>query len=233
MEAMGLKMKELLDEEWSYIPVGGPLPIEDQSITAFGAAANLIHPSSGYSISRSLREAPKMAAAIEAALASDLRLVQERSQMVWASLWSPEKRTQVRPRAWTAKASTVCWMQASFHVFGMELLAQLELPDINRFFDTFFRLPAYYWKGFLSSSIDSTDLVVFAMLTLLLAPPSIKTRLLTHLMIGNPTPSRSQRRISVIPLCLDASGRYVLRTYFSKYKTEIETLLGKNETIRA
>ena len=68
----------------------------------------------------------------------------------------------------------------------MELLAQLELPDISRFFDTFFRLPAYYWKGFLSSSINSSDLLIFALLTLLMAPPTIKARLLTHLMNGEP-----------------------------------------------
>ena len=110
---MGLKVKELLDEEWSYIPVGGPLPIEDQSITAFGAAANLIHPSSGYSISRSLREAPNMAAAIEEALASDLQLVQERSQMIWASLWSPEKRTQVHHHVLIATHLFAHWLLAA------------------------------------------------------------------------------------------------------------------------
>ena len=35
------------EEEWSYIPVGGPLPRRDQAITAFGAAANLVHPATG------------------------------------------------------------------------------------------------------------------------------------------------------------------------------------------
>ncbi len=44
---------------------------------------------------------------------------------VWSSLWPQERRTQT-----------------AFHVFGMELLATLDLPSINAFFDTFFRLPA-------------------------------------------------------------------------------------------
>lgn len=35
------------EEEWSYIPVGGPLPHGDQPVTAFGAAANLVHPATG------------------------------------------------------------------------------------------------------------------------------------------------------------------------------------------
>ena len=38
------------EEEWSYIPVGGPLPVGDQPITAFGAAANLVHPATGVEV---------------------------------------------------------------------------------------------------------------------------------------------------------------------------------------
>lgn len=37
-------MKEVHEEEWSYIPVGGPLPLPDQPLAAFGAAASLVHP---------------------------------------------------------------------------------------------------------------------------------------------------------------------------------------------
>ena len=44
---MLLQVKEIHEEEWSYIPVGGPLPLPDQPITAFGAAANLVHPATG------------------------------------------------------------------------------------------------------------------------------------------------------------------------------------------
>ncbi len=42
-----VQVKEIHEEEWSYIPVGGPLPLPDQPITAFGAAANLVHPATG------------------------------------------------------------------------------------------------------------------------------------------------------------------------------------------
>lgn len=166
---MGLKIHKVLDEEWSYIPVGGPLPLEDQPITAFGSAANMVHPASGYSVTRSLREAPIMANAIKEALELDGSVL-EMSKCVWRALWDEDKRTQ-----------------AAFHVFGMELLAQLELPQINRFFETFFKLPAFYWKGFLSASITSFDLLVFAIITFIIAPPQIKLRLITHLLQGNPS----------------------------------------------
>ena len=42
-------------------------------------------------------------------------------------------------------------VQAAFHVFGMELLARLDLGATNDFFRTFFRLPTFYWRGFLAS----------------------------------------------------------------------------------
>lgn len=40
-------MVKVHEEEWSFIPVGGPLPVPGQNIAAFGAAANLVHPATG------------------------------------------------------------------------------------------------------------------------------------------------------------------------------------------
>lgn len=37
-----MQVKQIIEEEWSYIPVGGPLPLPDNRVTAFGAAANLV-----------------------------------------------------------------------------------------------------------------------------------------------------------------------------------------------
>lgn len=72
--------------------------------------------------------------------------------------------------------------QAAFHVFGMELLCQLDLAATKAFFTTFFRLPPSYWRGFLASSLSSTQLLTFALLTFVLAPPSIQAKLVTHLL---------------------------------------------------
>ena len=55
--------------------------------------------------------------------------------------------------------------QAAFHVFGMELLAQLDLDATNQFFSAFFRLPQPYWQGFLASRLSSAKLVLFAAAT--------------------------------------------------------------------
>ena len=83
------------DEEYSFIPVGGPMPVRDQPLTAFGAAANLVHPATGYSISRMLEESEPFAQAIADVLPQGLT-VEETSAAVWDALWPLEKRRQVR-----------------------------------------------------------------------------------------------------------------------------------------
>ena len=162
-EALGLKITNIHEEEWSYIPTGGPLPVAEQPLTAFGAAANLVHPATGYSIARSLREAPAMASSIQHALETSSS-PGEASRQVWQALWTPEKRRQ-----------------ASFHVFGMELLCQLNLRSTSDFFTTFFALPPFFWRGFLGSKLSSIDLLGFALTTFVLAPPNIKSQLVMHL----------------------------------------------------
>ena len=89
-------MKKIHEEEWSFIPVGGPLPVAQQPITAFGAAANLVHPATGYSIARSLREAPAFAEEV-ASLLRKQQAVGDTAESVWDALWPQEKRRQVGP----------------------------------------------------------------------------------------------------------------------------------------
>ena len=126
-----------------------------------------MHPATGFSVSRSLREAPAVAAAAAAALAAPGAGAREASAAVWAALWPGDARRQ-----------------AAFHLFGMELLTQLDLSATNDFFRTFFALPPFYWRGFLGSSLSSGQLIVFALLTFAVAPVGIKAKLVTHLATG-------------------------------------------------
>ncbi|GFR43330.1 hypothetical protein Agub_g4400 [Astrephomene gubernaculifera] len=186
LKAMGISVKKIHEEEWSYIPVGGPLPAADQPLTAFGAAACLVHPATGFSVSRSFREAPRVAEEIVAALAVDAacggRLgAQGVSKRVWDALWPQEKRTQ-----------------AAFQVFGMELLATLDLAATNDFFSTFFGLPSFFWRGFLASNLGPGQLIAFALVVFTLAPPSIKYKLVEHLIT-------------------DPTGGYLIRAYQAQW----------------
>ncbi len=83
--------------------------------------------------------------------------------------------------------------QASFHLFGMELLATLDLASTNAFFNTFFRLPGDYWRGFLASKLSSADLILFALAVFTLAPWSIKYKLIEHLVTGGCTSNSGSR----------------------------------------
>lgn len=85
-------------------------------------------------------------------------------------------------------------VQGAFHVFGMELLTLLDLTATNDFFATFFSLPKSYWQGFLASQLSSAQLVAFALLTFILAPPRIKWCLVRH-FLAHP------------------AGGYMMRTY--------------------
>lgn len=176
LRAMGIRVTAVHEEEWSYIPVGGPLPVGNQSLTAFGAAANMVHPATGFSVSRSFREAPQVAEEMAAVLKAGLP-VPEAAQRVWERLWPQEKRAQ-----------------ASFHVFGMELLASLDLQATNSFFHTFFNLPTSYWRGFLASKLTTKELIAFALITFVVAEPDIKFKLVQHLFT-------------------DPAGDYLIRAY--------------------
>lgn len=64
----------------------------------------------------------------------------------------------------------------------MELLCRLDLEHTNQFFGTFFKLPAYFWRGFLGSTLNSAQLLAFAGVTFAIAPVGIKAKLVSHLM---------------------------------------------------
>ena len=164
LESLGVRVKAVLDEEWSYIPVGGPLPNADNETLAFGATANMIHPASGYSVARSLKAAPEFAKDVMAAYGEGRSWTSSSSRLVWDGLWSAERRK--------------C---AAFHTFGMELLALMDVRSINDFFLAFFSLPEGLWKGFLSSSLNSNQLLLFALSMFAVAPVHMKAKLVGHL----------------------------------------------------
>ncbi|KHN23986.1 Putative inactive purple acid phosphatase 27 [Glycine soja] len=70
LNTMGIRIKKTYEEEWSYIPVGGSLPNTEQKNLAFGAAASMFL-STGYSVVRSLSEAPKYVSVIASILKDD------------------------------------------------------------------------------------------------------------------------------------------------------------------
>ncbi|KAK8644982.1 hypothetical protein V6N13_118839 [Hibiscus sabdariffa] len=177
LETMGIRILKVYEEEWSYIPVGGSLPSTEQKSLAFGAAASMVHPATGYSVVRSLSEAPNYAFVIANILKrghSNGLLTSERnngniSMQAWNTLWPQERKRQ-----------------RAFFLFGLALILQLDIEGIRTFFHTFFRLPSCMWQGFLGSTLSSADLILFAFYMFVIAPNGMRMSLVRHLM-SDPT----------------------------------------------
>lgn len=134
LERMGIHRRRVLEEEQVCIRMGGPLPRAGQRLLGFGSSAGLVHPATGYSLTRSLRHAPELADAIVAGLDEGGGPVA--SLRGWEALWP-------RGRARTNE----------LYQFGMDVLCRLDIDRTGRFFDAFFDLPDEHWSGFLSASL--------------------------------------------------------------------------------
>ena len=135
----GLEQCERLSEEHCSIPMGLGLPEPRQPLVPFGTAAAMVHPASGYLISRVLRQADPVAESILAGLASgDAALAIASGN---ATLWPRPQRT--------------VW---ELYGFGLETLVSLSASQIARFFDAFFQLPKDAWSGFLSGNLSPSAL---------------------------------------------------------------------------
>ncbi|GJZ13360.1 hypothetical protein Tco_0548590 [Tanacetum coccineum] len=107
LNTMGVKITKVYEEEWLYIPVGGSLPNTEQKNLAFGAVASMVRLATGYSVVRSLSEAPNYAAAIA-------KILQQGS---WETLWPLERKRQ-----------------RAFFLFGLSLIVQLDIEGTRTFF---------------------------------------------------------------------------------------------------
>ena len=164
LKRMGLPVEKesIIEEEASWIPLGGTPPVSPQRTLAYGAAAGLVHPASGYSIVNSLRRAPRFAEAVVDGLNTGGSLAASRAG--WEVLWGDEPRRQV-----------------GFYQFGMELLMSLRIEQMRNFFGTFFGLPKDLSAGFLSNDLSSSRLLVFALTCFIQGNWELRARLLTHL----------------------------------------------------
>ncbi|XP_074280739.1 lycopene epsilon cyclase, chloroplastic [Silene latifolia] len=187
LETMGVRIIKTYEEEWSYIPVGGSLPSTEQRNLAFGAAASMVHPATGYSVVRSLSEAPNYASAIANLVKTGhskttilgQRRVENIAMQAWNTLWPQERKRQ-----------------RAFFLFGLALIVQLDIEGIRSFFRTFFRVPKWMWEGFLGSNLSSADLILFAFYMFFIAPHDLRMGLIRHLLS-------------------DATGATMIRTYMS------------------
>ncbi|GER36018.1 lycopene epsilon cyclase [Striga asiatica] len=172
LENMGVRITRTYEEEWSYIPVGGSLPNTEQKNLAFGAAASMVHPATGYSVVRSLSEAPNYALVI----ANILKQSNVRNMVISSRI------SNISMQAWNALWPLERKRQRAFFLFGLALILQMDIEGIRTFFHTFFRLPKWMSQGFLGSTLSSVDLLLFAFYMFVIAPNDMRKRLINHLL---------------------------------------------------
>jgi len=127
------------------IPMRPGVPGRLQPTVGFGAAAGYVHPATGYSVTASLRAAPRVAAAIAHQLSAttDPAAV---ARAAWNAVWPSDQR---RARA--------------LHDYGLGALLRLDGSDVREFFGAFFSLPTDVWAPYLR--VDATAAEVSQVMT--------------------------------------------------------------------
>jgi lycopene beta-cyclase len=128
----GITVLGIEEEEYCYIPMGGELPDLTQRIIAFGGAANMVHPSTGYHACRMLAASTDIAQVLGDGVRSkespDLI-----ASKVYRTLWSQQNRGQ-----------------RDFQAYGGDFLMEQPVDKLRGFFSAFFACKQVVWGGFLA-----------------------------------------------------------------------------------
>jgi lycopene cyclase-like protein len=153
---MGIRRLRVLDRERCVIPLGIAPPRRDQRIVAFGAAAGMVHPASGYQLARALASAPEVARAI-----AEGRTPHEAALRAYDVVWPAS-----RLRAW------------DLFTFGMETLCRLDTSGTRAFFEAFFSLPPETTLRFLRAELGPASIAAAMARMLVVAGPRLRRELL-------------------------------------------------------
>ena len=132
----GVEVTEVLHEEFCLFPMNLPLPDFSQPLLAFGGAASMVHPASGYMVGALLRRGPGLAAALARAMADQSLGSAALARHGWQALWPMELVLRHR-----------------LYQFGLGRLMGFNERLLRRHFATFFSLPQEDWFGFLTNTL--------------------------------------------------------------------------------
>ena len=157
----GIALEEAQHEEFCLFPMNLPLPDLRQQLLAFGGAASLVHPASGYMVGSLLRRAPALAAAIAAGLNDPSLDAPALARRGWQALWPLELQRR-----------------HALYRFGLEKLMRFSEPQLRAHFTTFFSLPREQWFGFLTNTLSLPELIAAMVRLFVAAPWSVKAGLM-------------------------------------------------------
>jgi lycopene beta-cyclase len=140
LDGMGVRVRRVVEREEVWIPMGGAPPQRHARVVGFGAAGGFVHPATGYSLARSLTEAPALADAVVAALDTPGATPESATAAAWDATWPADRRRRF----------------ALFR-FGMEQLVRMNGTTAREFFDSFFALPDADWRGYLGDRLTARE----------------------------------------------------------------------------
>ena len=169
LDQRGVEITEVIHEEFCLFPMNLPLPDRRQPVLAFGGAASMVHPASGYMVGSLLRRGPGLALALAAALNNQNLGSAALAQRGWQALWPVE-----------------LVLRHQLHQFGLGRLMGFNEALLRTHFATFFSLPQEEWFGFLTNTLPLPRLM--AVMLRLFALSSWELR--RGLVLGAPSSQR-------------------------------------------
>jgi lycopene beta-cyclase len=161
LAAGGISVTAVHEVERCIFPMTLPLPDLHQPIVAFGGAASMVHPASGYMVGALLRRAPGLAAAIASALQDAQASPATIARAAWQELWNPDRLRKYY-----------------LYRFGLEKLMRFDEVLLKQHFDTFFKLPQSQWSGFLTDELSTPELLAAMVRLFAIAPNSLRWNLM-------------------------------------------------------
>ena len=164
---------EVMEEEHCLFPMNLPLPDFNQPLLAFGGAASMVHPASGYMLGALLRRGPGLADALAAALKQQPSLGSVAlARLGWQALWPWELVLRHR-----------------LFQFGLGRLMGFDEQLLRRHFTSFFQLPQAEWSGFLTNTLPLPRLMGVMLRLFAISPWDVRR----GLVLGAPQSSRMTR----------------------------------------
>ena len=153
LDLRGVEITEVIHEEFCLFSMNLPLPDRSQPVLAFGGAASMVHPASGYMVGSLLRRGPDLAQAISVALANQNLGSAALAQRGWQALWPIE-----------------LVLRHQLYQFGLGRLMGFNEALLRTHFSTFFSLPREEWFGFLTNTLPLPRLMAVMLRLFALSP---------------------------------------------------------------
>ena len=167
----GNAITEVIDVEHCLFPMNLPLPDFNQPLLAFGGAASMVHPASGYMVGALLRRGPGLAEALATALNEQPAMGSAAlARAGWQALWPMELVLRHR-----------------LFQFGLDRLMGFDERLLRRHFTSFFQLSQEDWSGFLTNTLPLPQLMGVMLRLFAISPWDVRR----GLVLGAPNVGQS------------------------------------------